>query len=397
LLLLCFDEYGSLKCGRIQKDCRDPRGKTVNDSASISGYGLERSLRWEGGELFLLDQTRLPGEIVEERQESAEMVWDSIKRLAVRGAPAIGIAGAYGLVVGLRGHVGLGLEDFLAQAEKTAAYLNSSRPTAVNLSWALKRMLARAAAAADPDDTAAGAVDSAAVLRSLVAEAEAIHAEDRAICRGIGESGLALITEGCGVLTHCNAGALATSELGTATAPMYLAFAAGRRFRVYSDETRPLLQGARLTSWELQRAGLDVTLICDDMAAYVMSEGLVDLCIVGCDRVAANGDFANKIGTLGVAILAKHFSIPFYVACPSSTIDLATAKGEDIRIEERGAEEVTSFGEKRTAPEGIKVRNPAFDVTPHELVSGFITEKGIVRPEYGENLARTFALPGRTR
>ncbi|HUW40899.1 MAG TPA: S-methyl-5-thioribose-1-phosphate isomerase [Rectinemataceae bacterium] len=362
----------------------------MKDRAKVGGCDLARSLRWEGGELYLLDQTRLPGEVVENRQESVEMVRDSIKRLAVRGAPAIGIAGAYGLVLGLRGHLGLGLGDFLAQAEKTAAYLNSSRPTAVNLSWALKRMLARAAAAAAPNSAAAAAPDSAAVYRALVAEAEAIHAEDRAICRGIGESGESLVAEGCGVLTHCNAGALAASELGTATAPLYLAFAAGRRFRVYADETRPLLQGARLTSWELQRAGLDVTLICDDMAAYIMSRGLVDLCIVGCDRVAADGDFANKIGTLGVAILARHFSLPFYVACPSSTIDLGTARGSDIVIEERGAEEVTSFGARRTAPEGIKVRNPAFDVTPHELVSGFITEKGILRPPYTESLAGIF-------
>ena len=361
----------------------------MSDASAISGYGVARSLRWEKGELYLLDQTRLPSEIVEERQDSAEMVWDSIKKLKVRGAPAIGIAGAYGLLLGVRGSIGKGVPDFLARLEERAAYLDSSRPTAVNLGWALRRMVARARASAD-----AAAGDSAALYSVLVAEAEKIHAEDRAICRGIGESGRDLIREGCGVLTHCNAGALATSELGTATAPMYLAFAAGRRFRVYSDETRPLLQGARLTSWELQRSGIDVTLICDDMAAYVMSKGLVDLCIVGCDRVAANGDVANKIGTLGVAILARHFSIPFYVACPSSTIDFGTARGEDIVIEERGPEEVTSFGARRTAPEGIKVRNPAFDVTPHELVSGLVTEKGIVLPEYRENLGLAFGEGG---
>jgi len=313
------------------------------------------------------------------------MVWDSIKRLKVRGAPAIGIAGAYGLLLGVRPYLGLGVPAFLAKAEEMATYLNSSRPTAVNLSWATGRMLSFA------KDKAAEAGDSATLYRFLVDEARRIHAEDRAICRNIGEQGEALIKEGSGVLTHCNAGALATSELGTATAPMYIAFTKGRRFRVYADETRPLLQGARLTSWELQQSGLDVTLICDDMAAYVMSKGLVDLCVVGCDRVAANGDTANKIGTLGVAILARHFSIPFYVACPSSTIDFATATGEDIHIEERGEEEVTSFGARRTAPEGMKVRNPAFDVTPHELVSGFITEKGIVGPGYAENLARIFA------
>jgi methylthioribose-1-phosphate isomerase len=356
----------------------------MNDGKSITGYSVPRSLRWENGELFILDQTRLPGEIVEERQESAGMVWDSIKRLKVRGAPAIGIAGAYGLLIGAKPLVGRAIPEFLVGLEKVAAYLSSSRPTAVNLGWALRRAVDFARAGA------LEAADSAELFRLLETEVVKIHDEDRAICRGIGESGAALIREGCGVLTHCNAGALATSELGTATAPMYLAHAEGRRFRIYADETRPLLQGARLTSWELQRAGLDVTLICDDMAASTMAGGLVDLCIVGCDRVAANGDFANKIGTLGVAVLAKYFSIPFYVACPSSTIDFATARGEDIPIEERASEEVTSFGARRTAPEGIRVRNPAFDVTPHELVTGFITEKGIIGPDFETNLARTF-------
>ncbi len=356
---------------------------SINPSA-ISGYTLARSLRWDNEELYILDQTKLPEEVVEGKQESAEMVWDSIKRLKVRGAPAIGIAAAYGLVIGTRSLAASSIPDFLAGAEKTALYLNSSRPTAVNLGWALTRMinLARAKASEVPD--------SEALHRLLIVEAVKIHAEDRAICRGIGESGEPLIKEGSGVLTHCNAGALATSELGTATAPMYLAFAKGRRFRVYADETRPLLQGARLTAWELQKAGLDATLICDDMAASTMAAGLVDLCIVGCDRVAANGDFANKIGTLGVAILARHFAIPLYVACPSSTVDFATASGADILIEERGSDEVTSFGARRTAPLGIKVRNPAFDVTPHELVAGFITERGIVRPNFRENLRRTF-------
>ena len=359
----------------------------MDERASISGYGVARSLRWEGGELYLLDQTRLPGEIVEERQESAEMVWDSIKRLKVRGAPAIGIAGAYGLLLGLKAYRGRDLSEFSKEVDEVAAYLDTSRPTAVNLGWALRRMVARARALG-PSCRSSGEL-----YEGLAAEAELIHAEDRAICRGIGESGRRLIREGSGVLTHCNAGALATSELGTATAPMYLAFAAGTHFRVYSDETRPLLQGARLTSWELQRSGVDVTLICDDMAAYAMSKGLVDLCIVGCDRVAANGDAANKIGTLGVAILAKHFSVPFYVACPSSTIDFGAAGGEDIPIEERDPDEVTSFGARRTAPEGIKTMNPAFDVTPHGLIAGFITERGIVGPDFRENLARLFRNP----
>ncbi|MFZ2636533.1 MAG: S-methyl-5-thioribose-1-phosphate isomerase [Rectinemataceae bacterium] len=351
------------------------------DSSRISGYGIARSLRWDGDGLVILDQTRLPGEMVEERQETVEQVWESIKLLKVRGAPAIGIAGAYGLLVGLKSRRDGSVPEFLRATESLAAYLNSSRPTAVNLGWALRRMVAFAAARAQI------AVSSAALWDELAGEAVRIHDEDRAICRGIGEHGKDLIAPESGVLTHCNAGALATSELGTATAPMYLSHAEGKKFRVYADETRPLLQGARLTSWELQRSGLDVTLICDDMAAYVMSKGLVQLCIVGCDRVAANGDTANKIGTMGVAILARHFGIPFYVACPSSTVDLSTPSGGRIVIEERDPGEVTSFGGRRTGPEGVKVLNPAFDVTPHKLISGFVTEKGILGPPYSESLA----------
>jgi methylthioribose-1-phosphate isomerase len=217
-----------------------------------------------------------------------------------------------------------------------------------------------------------------------------IHHEDQALCRGIGTAGLPLIKEGAGVLTHCNAGALATSGIGTATAPMYLAHEAGVRFCVFADETRPLLQGARLTSWELKQSGIDVTLITDSMAATIMASGAIDVVITGTDRVAANGDVANKIGTLGVAILAKHFGIPFYVATPSSTIDLDCVTGDDIPIEERADDEVTSFGGVRTAPLGVAVRNPAFDVTPHALVNGLITERGIVAAPYRDNLAKMF-------
>jgi methylthioribose-1-phosphate isomerase len=343
-----------------------------------------KSLRWEAGELILLDQTRLPGEVVQERQDTAEQVWDSIQKLKVRGAPAIGIAGAYGLLVGLKPHRNDPMPAFLDTIRDVAGYLNASRPTAVNLSWALKRMVAFA------EGQAGAAGGPAALYDAMVGEAVRIHEEDKAICRAIGEHGKGLIAPGSGVLTHCNAGALATSELGTATAPMYLSHAEGKAFRVYTDETRPLLQGARLTAWELQRAGLDVTLICDNMAATIMSQGLVQLCVVGCDRVAANGDTANKIGTLGVAILARHFGIPFYVACPSSTVDLGTPTGAEIVIEERGAEEVTSFGARRTGPEAIQVRNPAFDVTPHALITGFITERGIIRPGFQTHLAEAF-------
>lgn len=343
------------------------------------------SLRWADGELFLLDQTRLPEEVVEERQETVDQVWASIKQLKVRGAPAIGIAAAYGLLVGIKPHRARPLAEFMEHLTNTVAYLNASRPTAVNLSWALRRMKDFAVRQVHE------AGNSAQLYDQLVGEAIRIHDEDRAICRAIGEHGLPLLRPGMGVLTHCNAGALATSELGTATAPLYLAHQRGIGLRVYADETRPLLQGARLTTWELMLAGLDVTLICDNMAAHVMSRGLIDLCVVGCDRVAANGDTANKIGTLGVAILARHFDIPFYVACPSSTVDLETSDGAGIVIEERAGEEVLCCGTYRSGPDGAKVQNPAFDVTPHALISGFITDRGLVRPPYDQALARLFA------
>lgn len=331
-----------------------------------------QTLRWENERLYLLDQTRLPLETVEEEQKSIEQVRDSIKQLKVRGAPAIGVAGAYGLVTGLKTRRGARRDRFMDDVEKYAAFLDSSRPTAVNLSWALKRMKTRAA------DSYSRGESVKQIYDNLVQEAMAIHREDVKLCAGIGEAGLPLIKPGAGILTHCNAGALATTGIGTATAPLYLAREKGVNFRVYADETRPLLQGARLTSWELQQAEIDVTLICDDMAASLMARGMIDLVITGTDRVAANGDVANKIGTLGVAVLAKHFGIPFYVACPSSTMDPDTPTGNDIVIEERSPEEVTSFGARRTGPEGVKVLNPAFDVTPSSLVTGLITEKGII-------------------
>ena len=287
----------------------------------------------------------------------------------------------------MRDKVALGRDAFMDELRRQAAYLDSSRPTAVNLSWALKRVVAEAEAA-----LASGTATSGAELLAVVTKsAEEIHAEDIALCRAIGENGVSLITEGMGVLTHCNAGRLATSQYGTATAPMYLAHERGVSFRVYSDETRPLLQGSRLTAWELQQAGIDVTTITDNMAAFMMQQGLIDIVIVGTDRIAANGDVANKIGTMNVAILARHFGIPFYVASPFSTIDLETPTGADIPIEEREAEEVTHFGNRRTAPEQIKVRNPAFDVTPHEFVTGIITDRGMISPPYNINLAKVFS------
>ncbi|MEB3273420.1 MAG: S-methyl-5-thioribose-1-phosphate isomerase [Prochlorothrix sp.] len=344
---------------------------------------LPETLSWEAGEFFLLDQTQLPLATVVEKQETVEQVWDSIKRLKVRGAPAIGVAGAYGLVLSVQHQTQLDRPAFLAELERQAAYLDSARPTAVNLHWALTRMLNKAKDLGD--------LPVPELYQQLEAEAIQIHNEDRQLCRRIGEHGQSLIQPNMGVLTHCNAGSLATAELGTALAPMYLAHQAGVPFKVYADETRPLLQGARLTTWELQQAGVDVTLICDNMAAHLMSQGLINLVIVGTDRVAANGDVANKIGTLGVAILADYFKIPFYVACPYSTIDFDTPTGSDIVIEERGEEEVTHFGLKRTAPEGMGVRNPAFDVTPYHLVAGLITERGIVRAPFGDQLKQVYS------
>jgi len=344
---------------------------------------LPPTIEWRDGTLYLLDQTRLPRECVVEAVDSVEAVWRAIHELRVRGAPAIGVAAAYGLCVAMRRESADSRDTFLARLEAHAAFLDSARPTAVNLRWALERMLSHARA----ESSATGA----ALYEALVAEAQRIHQEDIELCARIGEAGRALIAPGSGVLTHCNAGALATAGIGTATAPLYCAHRDGVAFRVYADETRPLLQGARLTAYELKQAGLDVTLITDSMAPALMAQGLIDLVIVGTDRVAANGDVANKIGTLGVAIAAKHFGIPFYVACPSSTLDLRTASGADIVIEERGADEVTQLAGRRVAPEGMKVRNPAFDVTPHALVTGIVTELGIVRAPFEATLAALFA------
>ena len=347
---------------------------------------LPETITWKAGELFLLDQTQLPLHVTIEKQETVEQVWDSIRKLKVRGAPAIGIAGAYGLVLSMQNYTHLSYTDFFDRLQHQANYLDSARPTAVNLSWALNRLVKKAEALAHSNESVNESVNVPELYAQLEAEAVQIHDEDRQLCQRIGEHGQGLIQANMGVLTHCNAGSLATSELGTALAPLYLAHQAGTPFRVYADETRPLLQGARLTSWELQQAGVDVTVICDNMAAHLMSEGLIDLVIVGTDRVAANGDVANKIGTLGVAILAQYFKIPFYVACPYSTIDFKTLTGSTIVIEERGGEEVTHFGLRRTAPEQIKYRNPAFDVTPHALVTGLITERGIINQPNAETL-----------
>ena len=322
------------------------------------------------GHIRLIDQTRLPTEQITINTTSIQDMWIAIKTLQVRGAPAIGIAAAMATAAAIQTIEG-NTAHLLSCVAKTADFLATSRPTAVNLFWALDRMrrIAQENANLDPH----------AFKERLATEAVLIRDEDAAMCRAIGEHGAHLLTNGSTVLTHCNAGALATSELGTALAPIYVATEQGKSISVYADETRPLLQGARLTAWELQQAGIPVTLICDNMAAQVMKEGRIDIVFVGADRIAANGDAANKIGTYGVALLAKAHGIPFYVLAPTSTHDPETATGADIPIEERSREEITEGFGKQTAPDGIPVYAPAFDVTPAELITGFITEKGIAK------------------
>lgn len=341
---------------------------------------IPRSVIYEDGVLKFLDQRKLPLEIVYEEQKNEDDVYDSIKQLKVRGAPAIGIAAAFGLVISMKEYIHENVEVFKFQIIRLGSYLNSSRPTAVNLSWAINRMI-------NLCNSYTGK-DSHELWKMIEQEAYNIYNEDKEICSAIGKYGAELISDNMGILTHCNAGALAVSELGTALAPIYTAFNNGKNVRVYADETRPLLQGARLTAWELMQSGVDVTLICDNMAGFVMSQKKIDLVITGCDRVALNGDTANKIGTLSVAILAKHYNIPFYIACPSSTFDEKTAEGSSIVIEERDSYEVTHFGNTQTAPDGVKVYNPAFDVTPNELIAGFITEQGIIKPPFDVNLKK---------
>ena len=334
--------------------------------------------------VVILDQTLLPNEVKYLTLRTPEEMFEAIRLLRVRGAPAIGICAGYCLAALAEQRKNLDPAQFGAELHRLSQYLNSSRPTAVNLSWALNRMGARA-------HNMPGA-EPARIAAALRDEAIAIHREDIAMCRAISEHGLTLIRDGDGILTHCNAGPLATSQYGTALGPLLLGRERGMSFRVFADETRPLLQGARLTSYELHKAGVDVTLICDNMASMVMKNGWVNACFVGCDRVAANGDAANKIGTSGVAILARHYGIPFYVLGPTSTIDLSCPTGDDIRIELRDPEEIRSkFYSQPMAPAGVKCYNPAFDVTDHTLIAGIVTEKGICRPPYTRSLAALFA------
>jgi len=335
-----------------------------------------RTITWIGGVdgfVRLIDQTLLPTKLEYRDCRTVEEVWEAIRNLRVRGAPAIGVAAAMGLVLGMQKVSNRNRGAYWHRLREVSDYLRTSRPTAVNLFWALDRMERHVQGRTED-------YSREQLNEDLLREARAIEEEDRRMCRAIGEAGAGLIRDGHGVLTHCNAGGLATADYGTALAVLFTAADRGRRFQVFADETRPLLQGARLTAWELHQRGIDTTLICDNMAAQVMKEGRIHLVIVGADRIAANGDTANKIGTYGVALLAQAHGIPFYVAAPSSTFDLSLCSGEAIPIEQRDAKEVTHGFGRQTAPEGIQVYNPAFDVTPARLITGIITEGGVIQP-----------------
>jgi len=326
------------------------------------------------GAIRILDQRALPEAQIERELTTADGVAEAIKTLQVRGAPLIGIAAAMGLAVGLRGHRGAPRSAFLAVLDDLIGVLGATRPTAVNLPWALERMRRVAHATTG---------EGAALWDRLAAEANAIWEEDRAMCRRIGEFGLPLLADGANVLTHCNAGALATGGIGTALAPVYLAHEAGRRVHVFVGETRPVLQGARLTAWELTHAGVPCTLIADSAAGSLLRGARVDLVLVGADRIAANGDFANKIGTYSLAVLAHHHRVPFYCAAPASTVDASLASGDAIPIEQRSAAEVKTFAGHPIAPPGAAAENPAFDVTPARYVTAFVTDRGLVHPPFG--------------
>lgn len=335
-------------------------------------------IHYKNGIITLIDQTQLPEKKVMMRCRTVEELWQAIKRLAVRGAPLLGVTAAYGICLGIDTCSCKTVADLEAYVNKTADYIGTSRPTAVNLFWALDRMRQ---CFIKHKQRSLGEIKD--ILR---AEADAIYQEDIALSKKIGEVGEKIVNDGDSILTHCNAGGLATSGYGTALAVFFTAHDKGKKINVYADETRPLLQGARLTAWELKEYGIPVTLICDNMAAVVMREGKVNKVITGADRIARNGDAANKIGTYGVAALAKHHDIPFYIAAPYSTFDFSIASGKDIKIEQRAADEVTCGFGKRTAPVGVNVYNPAFDVTPAELITGIITEKCILKYPYTESV-----------
>ena len=343
-----------------------------------------RAIEWSNGKLRLLDQTRLPLEQVTLDLGHYREVVEAIREMRVRGAPALGVTAAYAVVLAAQGIRTDSREDFLARLSEAAQEIIASRPTAVNIAWAVQRMMKLVEAEGAPDQ----------ITPALLREAQRIQQEDEEINRKIGSFGTELMPDGGSVLTHCNTGALATAGYGTALGVIRAGWETGKRFQVFATETRPFLQGARLTAWELVQLGIPATLVVDSSAGFLMRRGEVGCVIVGADRIAANGDVANKIGTYSLAVLAKENGIPFYVAAPTSTVDLAIATGDDIPIEERRPEEVTRFSGLQTAPEGVSVRNPAFDVTPHQYVSAIVTEAGVVQEPYVENLQRIFGTSG---
>jgi methylthioribose-1-phosphate isomerase len=340
--------------------------------------------------IVMIDQRKLPAQEIYVRCGTAAEVARAIRTMVIRGAPAIGVAAAMGIAIGMRRSKATGTQKFAAELFKISELMASTRPTAVNLFWAIERMKRSMAAGAQAGES----VDQ--IKDRLDREAQAIHDEDVASCRALGAFGAGVVPDGARILTHCNAGALATAGYGTALGVIRGAVEAGKRVTVLADETRPFLQGARLTAWELVRDGIETTVITDSMAGAMMQQGQVDIVVVGADRIAANGDTANKIGTYSVAVLAREHDIPFYVAAPRSTIDLTTPDGRHIPIEERSAREVTHVGGSQLTPDGARIRNPAFDVTPHRLITGIVTERGILRAPYIESLKRVFeeCVPG---
>ncbi|OEH92376.1 S-methyl-5-thioribose-1-phosphate isomerase [Bacillus solimangrovi] len=339
-----------------------------------------QSVQWHDGKLILLDQRMLPLETNFVTLQTSEQVWEAIHSLTVRGAPAIGITAAYGLALAAEQFVGDNFDEFKHYVHQQQHFLTSARPTAVNLTWALERLVSILQAHNDITEAKS----------ALLKKAHEIQREDEHVCRSIGEHAFLLFNDGDRILTHCNAGGIATAKYGTALAPFYIAKERGVHYQIFASETRPVLQGARLTTWELQQAGIDVTLITDNMVAHTIKTKNINAIIVGADRIAANGDTANKIGTFGLALIAKALNIPFYVAAPLSTIDLQIRSGDEIPIEERQAREVTHWHDKAVAPDGTQVFNPAFDITPHHLISAIITEKGIIHDNFEAELHNLF-------
>jgi methylthioribose-1-phosphate isomerase len=338
------------------------------------------SIEWEGGKLRIIDQTFLPSREIYTNLSSAGQVWEAIRNLKVRGAPAIGIAAAYGLYMGARDIPDSTFESFYLEVERLNEYIASSRPTAVNLKWALSRIMTTLQAHKNK---------KVSELKEIILDtAKTIHQEDQRLCKMIGKNGLQVISKNASILTHCNTGGLATARFGTAFSVIWHAYDSKKLKQVWVDETRPLFQGARLTSWELKKEKIPFKLITDSTAGFLMQQGLVDIVVVGADRITANGDIANKIGTYSLAVLADAHDIPFYVAAPYSTIDLDLEDGSEIPVEERHSEEITKIGNKEIAPPKTEVYNPAFDITPHRLITGFITDKGVIEPDYRKNLQK---------